>query len=53
VFDAVSSKMRANATSVVAESRRRAQPAHVTATGLAQERVASAMVARGQRDPRS
>lgn len=53
VFDAVSSKMRANATSVVAESRRRAQPAHVTATGLAQERVASAMVARGQRDPRA
>lgn len=52
VFDAVSTKMRENAATVIVESRRRAQPAHLTAVEVAQERVASAMVARGQRDPR-
>jgi glutamate dehydrogenase (NAD(P)+) len=48
VLDAVSSKLRANATHIVAEARNRGTTTHATAHELARERVLAAMKLRGR-----
>jgi glutamate dehydrogenase (NAD(P)+) len=48
VFEMISAKMRANAHTVVIESRRRRLTPHVAAQTIAQDRVRDAMALRGQ-----
>ncbi len=48
VFAMISTKMRANAETVVTESRRRGVTPHVAAQQLAEDRVRAAMRLRGQ-----
>lgn len=52
VFTMISTKLRANTTLVIDESRRRGVPQHQAASSLAQERVRAAMDLRGQLTPR-